>query len=283
MKKKFAFLLTGMLCVSALAGCGGGNNNTNADDNGASGNQEPIVIKVGASPTPHAEILNAAKGLLAEQGYELQVVEFTDYIQPNVALNDGDLDANYFQHFPYLEKKCEEEGYELVSAAGMHYEPFGLYPGKTAELNQIPDGGTIAVPNDDTNETRALLLLQDQGLLKLKDGIDATQSATVLDIVENPKNLTISELAAEQVPRSLQDVDMAVINGNYALQFDLNVNDDAVATESENYGSVYVNVIACRKGEENSDKIKALIQAMQSDTVKQFIETTYQGAVVPTF
>ncbi|MDY3619201.1 MetQ/NlpA family ABC transporter substrate-binding protein [Agathobaculum sp.] len=275
MKKKLALVLAGALCLSALAACGSGN------DQAAGKDLE--TIKVGASPTPHAEILNAAKDILAEKGYDLQVIEFTDYIQPNVALNDGELDANYFQHEPYLKKKCEEEGYKLASAADMHYEPYGLYPGKTKTLDAIPDGGTIAVPNDDTNETRALLLLQDQGLIKLKDGIDATKSATVLDIVENPKNLTINELAAEQIPRSLQDVDMAVINGNYALQFDLNVNDDAVAAESEQYGAVYVNVIACREGEEGSDKIKALVDALHSDTVKQFIDETYQGAVVPVF
>ena len=277
MKKKIAAIMAGALCLTALTACGG------SDGAQSAGDAADKTIKVGASPTPHAEILKAAKDVLAEAGYTLEVVEFTDYIQPNVALNDGQLDANYFQHLPYLEKKCEEEGYKLTSAAEIHYEPYGLYPGKTATIADIPEGGVIAVPNDDTNETRALLLLQDQGLIKLKDGIDATKSATVLDIVENPKNLTINELAAEQIPRSLQDVDMAVINGNYALQFDMNVNDDAVAAESEEYGSVYVNVIACREGEENSDKIKALVDAVKSDTVKQFIEDTYQGAVVPTF
>ena len=280
MKKKIAALLAGALCLTALTACGAKNDGQTAANGGDAVDK---TITVGASPTPHAEILNAAKDVLAEQGYELKVVEFTDYIQPNVALNDGELDANYFQHLPYLEKKCQEEGYKLVSAAEMHYEPYGLYPGKTAAIADIPEGGTIAVPNDDTNETRALLLLQDQGLIKLKDGIDATKSATVLDIVENPKNLSIKELAAEQIPRSLQDVDMAVINGNYALQFDLNVNDDAVAAESEQYGSVYVNVIAVREGEENSEKIKALVDALHSDTVKKFIEDAYQGAVVPTF
>lgn len=275
MKKKLAILVAGALCLSALAGCGGGD--------GAQGGKTLEPLKVGATPTPHAEILTAAKELLAEKGYDLQITEFTDYIQPNVAVNDGQLDANYFQHLPYLEQKCAEEGYKLVNAGKIHYEPFGLYPGKSKTIDEIPDGGSISVPNDDTNETRALLLLQDQGLIRLKDGIDATKSATVLDIAENPKNLTISELAAEQIPRSLQDVDMAVINGNYALQFDLNVNDDAVAAESGEYGSVYVNVIACREGEEGSDKIKALVEALQSDTVKQFIEEKYQGAVVPSF
>ena len=276
MNKKIAAIVAGALCLGALTACGG----TGAQGGAAA---EDKTIKVGASPTPHAEILNAAKDVLADEGWTLEIVEFTDYIQPNVALNDGQLDANYFQHLPYLEKKCEEEGYKLTSAAEIHYEPYGLYPGKTAEIDAIPEGGVIAVPNDDTNETRALLLLQDQGLIKLRDGIDATQSATVIDIVENPKNLTINELAAEQIPRSLQDVDMAVINGNYALQFDLNVNDNAVAAESEEYGGVYVNVVACREGDESSEKITALVNALKSDTVKQFIEETYQGAVVPVF
>ena len=274
MKKKLALILAGALCLSALTACGSGGKT-------AGGDLE--VIKVGATPTPHAEILGAAKDILAEKGYDLQITEFTDYKQPNPAVNDGLLDANYFQHQPYLDRECQEFGYKLVTAAEMHYEPYGLYPGKTAAVADIPDGGTISVPNDDTNETRALLLLQDQGLIKLKDGIDATQSATVLDIVENPKNLTINELAAEQIPRSLQDVDMAVINGNYALQFDMNVNDDAAAAESEKYGTVYVNVLAVREGEQDSDKIKALVDALHSDTVKQFIEEKYQGAVVPVF
>lgn len=277
MKKKLAILLAGALCLTTLAACG------QQTDTGAADSTKMQVIKVGATPTPHAEILNAAKQILADEGYDLQITEFTDYIQPNVAVNDEQLDANYFQHLPYLEQKVKEEGYALVNAGDIHYEPYGLYPGKTSTIDAIPDGGSIAVPNDDTNETRALLLLQDQGLIKLKDGIDATKSATVLDIVENPKNLTINELAAEQIPRSLQDVDMAVINGNYALQFDLDVNTDAVAVESADYGSVYVNVVACREGEENSEKIQALVKALQSDTVKKYIEETYKGAVVPVF
>ena len=196
---------------------------------------------------------------------------------------DGDLDANYFQHIPYLNNFNKENGADLVSAIEMHYEPFGIYPGKTASLDALADGATVAVPNDGSNETRALLLLQDAGLIKLKDGIDPTSDATKLDIVENPKNLDIQEIAAEQLPRSLEDVDLAVINGNYALQADLNAKEDSLITENPEYAKVYVNVVACRSGDENSDKIQALKKALQSDTVKQFIDDTYKGAVVATF
>lgn len=279
MKKKIAALLAGALCLSALAACGSGND-TQTAENGASDDK---TITVGASPTPHAEILNAAKDVLAEQGWTLEVVEFTDYVQPNTALVDGDLDANYFQHIPYLNNFNKENGADLVSAIEMHYEPFGIYPGKTATLEELADGATVAVPNDGSNETRALLLLQDAGLIKLKDGIDPTSDATKLDIVENPKNLDIQEIAAEQLPRSLEDVDLAVINGNYALQADLNAKEDSLITENPDYAKVYVNVVACRSGHETSDKITALKEALQSDAVKQFIDDTYKGAVVATF
>ena len=278
MKKKIAALLAGALCLSALAACGG--NNAQTAENGASDDK---TITVGASPTPHAEILNAAKDVLAEQGWTLEVVEFTDYVQPNTALVDGDLDANYFQHIPYLNNFNKENNADLVSAIEMHYEPFGIYPGKTATLEELADGATVAVPNDGSNETRALLLLQDAGLIKLKDGIDPTSDATKLDIVENPKNLDIQEIAAEQLPRSLEDVDLAVINGNYALQADLNAKEDSLITENPDYAKVYVNVVACRSGDETSDKITALKEALQSDAVKQFIDDTYKGAVVATF
>lgn len=279
MKKKIAALLAGALCLSALAACGG--NSTQA--NGDSAASDDKTITVGASPTPHAEILNAAKDVLAEAGWTLEVVEFTDYVQPNTALVDGDLDANYFQHIPYLNNFNKENGADLVSAIEMHYEPFGIYPGKTATLEELADGATIAVPNDGSNETRALLLLQDAGLITLKDGIDPTSDATKLDIVENPKNLDIQEIAAEQLPRSLEDVDLAVINGNYALQADLNAKEDSLITENPEYAQVYVNVVACRSGDETSDKIAALKDALQSDAVKQFIDDTYKGAVVATF
>ena len=279
MKKKIAALLVGALCLSALTACGGGSD-TQTAEGGASDDK---TIVVGASPTPHAEILNAAKDVLAEAGWTLEVVEFTDYVQPNTALVDGDLDANYFQHIPYLNNFNKENNADLVSAIEMHYEPFGIYPGKTATLEELADGATIAVPNDGSNETRALLLLQDAGLITLADGIDPTSDATVLDIVENPKNLNIQEIAAEQLPRSLADVDLAVINGNYALQADLNANEDSLITENPEYAQVYINTVACRNGDENSEKIQALADALRSDTVKQFIEDTYKGAVVPVF
>ena len=279
MKKKIAALLAGALCLSALTACGGGNDAQTAEG----GASDDKTIVVGASPTPHAEILNAAKDVLAEAGWTLEVVEFTDYVTPNTALVEGDLDANYFQHIPYLNNFNEENGADLVSAIEMHYEPFGIYPGKTASLDALEDGATVAVPNDGSNETRALLLLQDAGLIKLKDGIDPTSDATKLDIVENPKNLDIQEIAAEQLPRSLEDVDLAVINGNYALQADLNAKEDSLITENPDYAKVYVNVVACRSGDETSDKITALKEALQSDAVKQFIDDTYKGAVVATF
>ena len=282
MKKKIAALLAGALCLTALAACGGNSQDQDAD-NGCASDDAAKTITVGASPTPHAEILKAAKDVLSEAGYTLEVVEFTDYVTPNTALVEGELDANYFQHIPYLNNFNKENNGDLVPAIEMHYEPFGIYPGKTATLDEVADGATIAVPNDGSNETRALLLLQDAGLIKLKDGIDPTSDATKLDIVENPKNLDIQEIAAEQLPRSLQDVDLAVINGNYALQADLNAKEDSLITENPEYAQVYVNVIACRSGDEDSEKIQALAEALQSDTVKQFIEETYKGAVVATY
>lgn len=282
MKKKLAIILAGALCLSTLAACGGDNNAAGGSDN-ATGGEADKVITVGASPTPHADILNAAKEELAAQGYTLNVMEFSDYVLPNTALNDGELDANYFQHAPYLENFNTEHGTELSIAAEMHYEPFGLYAGKTKTLEELADGATIAIPNDGSNETRALLLLQDAGLIKVKEGTDPTTLATVLDITENPYNYTIQELAAEQLTLSLEDVDMAVINGNYALQAGLNANDDALLVESADYGTVYVNVLACRTGEENSEKIQALVAALKSDAVRTFIEETYKGAVVPVF
>ena len=246
----------------------------------ASGELETIVV--GASPAPHAEILAAAEPVLNEAGYTLKIVEYTDYVQPNLALEAGELDANYFQHGPYLEQFNEEQGTDLVSAGTIHYEPFGIYAGKTASLEELADGATVAVPNDTTNEARALLLLEAQGLLKLKEGagLDATRN----DIEENPKNLEILEVEAAQIPLSLQDVDIAVINGNYAIDAGLKVSDALAVEASDSEAAVtYGNVVAVRSGDENSDKTKALVEALKSDTVKKFIDETYAGAVVPMF
>mgnify|MGYP000942316905 CR=1 FL=1 len=257
-------------------------NENNADkenDNGSS--EENTVIKIGATPAPHAEILEKANEILKTKGYTLDVVEFTDYVQPNIAVNDGELDANYFQHQPYLDAFNEEKGTDLVSIAIIHYEPFGIYAGKTASLDELKDGATVAVPNDTTNEARALLLLEAQGLIKLKE--DAGLKATVNDISENPKNLEIIEIEAAQIPHSLQDVDIAVINGNYAIEAGLKVAKDALATEdADSIGATtYGNVVAVKKGNEDNEAIKALVEVLKSEEIKKFINDTYEGAVVP--
>lgn len=263
-----------LLSVGLLAGCGG--------EKKASGD-ELTVIKVGASTTPHAEILNAIKENLAAEGYDLQVTEFTDYVLPNMALDDGSLDANYFQHQPYLDDFNKERSTELVSVAKIHYEPLGLYPGTKTSLDDLKEGDSIAVPNDPTNEARALLLLQDLGLLKLKDG--AGMVATPNDIIENPKNLKFEELDAAMVAKALPDVAFGAINGNNALIAGLNVENDGVAMEAKDSlaAETFANVLAIRKGEEKSPAIQALVKALQSDEAKKFIEETYEGAVVPVF
>lgn len=290
MKKILALALSAVLCLGLLAGCGTESNTPATDPvseptSGASATPsgELETITVGATSTPHGEILEAVRGELESLGYDLEVVIFNDYVLPNASLADGDLDANYFQHGPFLETYNAENGTDLVNAAAIHYEPMGIYPGSKTSLDELAEGDTIAIPNDGSNETRALLLLQDAGLIKLKDGIDPTSDATKLDITENPKNLDIQEIAAEQLPRSLADVDLAVINGNYALQADLNAAEDSLITENPDYAKVYVNVVACRSGEENSDKIQALKKAMQSDDVKKYVDETYKGAVVTVF
>ena len=243
---------------------------------------ELVTIKVGASITPHAEILNAVKDELAAQGYNLEVVEFTDYVLPNTALEQGDLDANYFQHGPYLDDFNAQNGTHLVAVAAIHYEPFGIYAGKTTSLEELADGATVAIPNDGTNEARALLLLEAQGLIKLNEGI--TLTATKLDIAENPKNLDIQEIEAAQLPRSLQDVDLAVINGNYAIQAGLQVSDALAVEDKDSLAAeTYANVLVVKEGNEETDATKALIAALQSDTVRQFIEDTYAGAVIAKF
>ena len=281
MKKTIAAILAGALCLTALTACGGSKTDSAAADNSSAAGDDK-TITVGATPTPHAEILNAAKDALKAEGYTLNVVEFTDYVQPNTALVDGDLDANYFQHKPYLDTFNEENGTHLVSAGAIHYEPFGIYAGKSDSLDELADGAEVLVPNDVTNEARALLLLQDQGLLTLKE--DAGLTATINDITENPKNLDIVELEAAQLPRSLQDADIAVINGNYAIEAGLKVTDALAVEASDSLAAqTYGNVVAVREGDEESDKTKALMEVLTSDDIKEFIETKYDGAVVPLF
>lgn len=239
------------------------------------------TITVAASPTPHAEILAQAAPILAAEGWTLEVKEFQDYVQPNNVVESGEFDANYFQHIPYLENFNEEQGTHLVNAGGIHYEPFGIYPGTKSSLDDIAEGDTIAVPNDTTNEARALLLLQDNGILKLKEGAGLT--ATVLDIEENPYNVEILELEAAQVPRVKDEVAYVVLNGNYALDAGFSVAKDSLAyeTSDSDAAKTYVNVIAVKEGNENSEKIQALVAALKSDTIRQYIVDTYDGAVVP--
>lgn len=272
-----ALLAVTTLATFGLAGCG------NSGSNGAASKEDDKTITVAASPTPHAEILNkAVKPLVEKDGYKLVVKEFTDYVQPNVALANGEIDANYFQHLPYLEDYNEQNGTDLISAGTVHYEPLGLYAGKTASIAELSDGAVIAVPNDTTNEARALLLLESQGLIKLKDG--AGLSATKNDIVENTLNLDIQELEAAQISRSLADVDMAVINGNYAIDAGLKVSDALAKEEADSEAAkTYANIIAIRSDEKDSEKIKELMKVLQSDEVKAYIEENYDGAVVPLF
>ena len=240
-------------------------------------------ITVAASVTPHAEILAKAKEILAGQGYDLEVKEFEDYVQPNNVVESGEFDANYFQHVNYLNSFNEENGTHLTIAENgkIHYEPFGIYGGTKKSLDEVADGDAIAVPNDTTNEARALLLLQQEGLIKLKDGAGIT--ATVNDIAENPHNLKIVEIEAAQVSKQLPDVAYAVINGNYAMQAGLSVEKDALAVESADGDAIqqYVNIIAVKEGNESLPKIKALTGVLHSDEIKQFINDTYKGSVVP--
>lgn len=278
LKKALALALTGAVIIGAFAGCG-----AKKDSSSDTKKEETKKIVIGASPSPHADILKVAKKELKKEGYELEIKEYSDYVQPNTALESGNLDANYFQHKPYLDDFNKKKKTHLVSAGMIHYEPFGIFPGKTKTLKDLKKGATVAVPNDTTNEARALLLLQDQGLIKLKDGAGLT--ATKKDIVENKKDLAIKEIEAAQIPRSLKDVDIAVVNGNYALQAGLKVNKDALATEdADSVGAkTYGNIVAVKKGNEKLAATKALIKALKSDTVKKYINDKYDGAVVPLF
>lgn len=241
------------------------------------------TITVGASPDPHARILKAAEPLLKEKGYTLVIREFSDYVLPNTALEEGSLDANFFQHEPYLLDFNKENKTHLVAAATIHYEPMGIYAGKSDSLENIADGAVIAVPNDPTNEGRSLLLLQELGLITLKE--DAGLEATPNDIADNPKNLEFQEMEAAMLPQTIDEVDFSIINSNYALDAGLNPMTDALATEDpeSDAAQAYANIIAIKEGNENNEAIKALVAALQSDEVREFIETTYNGSVVPMF
>jgi len=271
MKKRIVSIaLLAAVSVTLLAGCG-------------SKKSSETVLTVGASPSPHAEILEQVKGDLKKEGIKLKIVQYSDYVQPNEALNSGDLDANYFQHKPYMDEFNKEKGTKLVSVGTIHYEPLGIYAGKTKSLSDLKDGAQIAIPNDTTNEARALLLLETQKLITLKDG--AGLNATVKDIKDNPKNLNIVEIEAAQIPHSLQDVDLAVLNGNYAIQAGLSVSKDALAIETADStaAKTYANIIAVKKGNENNKAVKALVKALQSEKIKKYINDKYDGSVVPAF
>ena len=282
MKKLLALAAALVLCLG-LAACGGapaGEADPKEDPNTAS---EPVTLKIGATPAPHQEILEQVVDVLAEQGITLEIVPYNDYIAPNTAVEEGENDANFFQHITYMDNFNAERDTHLVNAGSIHYEPMGIYAGKSDSLDNVPDGAVIAVPNDTTNEGRALLLLQDLGLLTLKE--DAGLEATPNDIASNPKNLQFKELEAAMLPQTIDEVDFSVINSNYALDAGLDPTKDALASEDaqSDAAQAYTNIIAVKEGRENDEAIKALVAALQSDEIKTFIETTYKGSVVPMF
>ena len=287
MKKKLLALLLGLTLCLSLAACGGSDEGAADDTAGEEGvtveeggeTAETVTLTVAASPTPHAVILEACIPLMEEKGYELVVNQYDDYVVPNTAVEDGDEDANYFQHIPYLDEFNETRGTHLVNVAGVHIEPMAIYAGKTASLEELPDGAVIGVPNDATNEGRALLLLEAQGLITLDDSSNLT--ATPINIVDNPKNLQFEEIEAKTLPSSLPDLDLAVINSNYALGAGLNPTTDALAIESAD--SPYVNVLVVKEGNEDNAAVQALVEVLHSDTIRDFINEEFDGAVVPAF
>lgn len=313
-KKVLAIALTGILAVASLTGCGSnaakaekteeaktetqseaapseeaqvseaGAEENNGEEAASEEKAEATfdaTIKIAASATPHAEILEEAKPILEQKGIHLEITVFDDYVLPMTVVESGELDANYAVHVPYLESFNEEQGTHLANAGGIHYEPFGIYPGKKASLDEVANGDTIAIPNDTTNEARALLLLQDNGLIKLKD--DAGLTATVNDIVDNPYELKLQELEAAQVARVKEEVEFVVLNGNYALEAGLSVGRDSIAYEASDStaAKTYVNIIAVKEGNENNEEIKALVDVLKSDEITKFIQEKYDGAVVP--
>ena len=281
MNKKFLSLILALALSASLTACGSSDTTETADDADSSDTTETVTLKVAASPTPHAEILEQVKPILAEQGIDLVITEYGDYIVPNTAVDEGDEDANYFQHTPYLEQFNAENGTDLVSVGKIHYEPMGIYAGKTASLEELPDGATIAVPNDATNEARALQLLAAQGLIEIDP--EAGLNATPNDITSNPKNLEFTELDAAMIPNTIEEFDLNVINSNYALQAGLNPAEDALASEdaASDAAQTYANIIAVKAGHENDPAIVALVDALHSEEIQEFINTTYAGSVLP--
>lgn len=276
MKKLIALSLTIALAASALVGCG-------AKAEAPAASTEGGVITLAASPTPHAIILEHVKDQLKEQGWDLQITEFEDYVQPNNVVESGEITANYFQHIPYLKDFNAEHGTHLVSVAQLHYEPFGIYPGVSNDLSNIKDGAEIAVPNDTTNEARALQLLEANGILKLKEGVGL--EATVKDIEENPYNVNIVELEAAQVSRVVNEADFVVLNGNYAMEAGYSVGKDALAAEDPNSeaAQTFANILVVKEGNENDPGVKALIDALSTDEVRTWINEEFDGSVVPLF
>ena len=278
--KKLVLILSALLLVVFAAGCGGGDKKPASSGAPASSGGAKVTLKVGASPVPHAEILEQIKPMLAKQNIELKVIEFSDYIQPNMALGDKELDANFFQHEPYLLNFIgEHKNLKLKNAGGVHVEPMGVYSKKVKKLDELKDGDTVAIPNDPTNGGRALLLLEKAGVIKLKTGLGV--KATIQDVTENSKKLQFKEIEAAQLPRSLDDVTIAVINTNFAMQASLNPTKDSLFIEDKT--SPYSNIVAVREGDEKRPEIQALMKALQSKEVKEFIEKKYGGAIVPAF
>ena len=280
--KKFLTLALSLALALSLTACGDSQTDTSTDAaEGGDTAAETVTLKVAASPTPHAEILEQVKPILAEQGIDLVITEYGDYIVPNTAVEEGDEDANYFQHTPYLDQFNAENGTHLVSVGKIHYEPMGVYAGKCDSLENLPDGATIAVPNDATNEARALQLLAAQGLIEIDPA--AGLNATPNDITSNPKNLEFTELDASMIPNTIDEFDLNVINSNFALQANLNPAEDALASEdsASEAAQTYANIIAVKEGNEENPAIVALVEALHSEEIQEFINTTYQGSVLP--
>lgn len=275
MKKILCLILACILSVLALASC-----DSTGDESSAVSGDELITVTVGASPAPHAEILRQVVDDMAAAGYNLVIKEYNDYVIPNTAVQEGEIDANFFQHKPYLDTFNAENGTDLVSVGVIHYEPLGIYAGKTASIDSLADGASVAIPNDASNGARALFLLQDAGLITLPE--DAGLTITVADIVSNPKNLDIQEMEAATLPSVLQDVDIAVINGNYAINGGLSIKDALLTEGAASLGAqTYGNIVAVKAGNEENAGIKKLVELLKSDKVKQYINDTYDGAVIP--